>query len=291
MSKKLNLPSMNGLRAFESAGRHLTFRAAAEELDVTQGAVAQQVRGLENDLGLRLFRRESRGLALTAEGYDYHAVVSRALLQISNTTERLKPSPTSVTISVTPTFASKWLIPRLPEFTRNHPDIDSRITATERVLSFHTDGIDLAVRQGQPPASARLTADLLFRQDIIAICSPGLLRDRAVPLSETTLSSLPLIHDTHDLWPLFLQEHEGAQTEMIKGLRFSQTTLCIDAALAGQGVALASRFLVERDLAEGRLVQVVPKILRGDQDFYLIAPRQHVSAAATKVCDWLKCSG
>lgn len=291
MSKKLNLPSMNGLRAFESAGRHLTFRAAAEELDVTQGAVAQQVRGLENDLGLRLFRRESRGLAFTAEGYDYHAAVSRALLQISNSTERLKPSPSSVTISVTPTFASKWLIPRLPEFTRNHPDIDLRITATERVLSFHTDGIDLAVRQGQPPASARLTADLLFRQDIIAICSPGLLRDRAAPLSETALSSLPLIHDTHDLWPLFLQEHEGAQTEMIKGLRFSQTTLCIDAALAGQGVALASRFLVERDLAEGRMVQVVPKILRGDQDFYLLAPRQHVSAAATKVCDWLKCSG
>jgi len=291
VSKKLNLPSMNGLRAFESAGRHLTFRAAAEELDVTQGAVAQQVRGLENDLGLRLFRRESRGLAFTAEGYDYHAAVSRALLQISNTTERLKPSPSSVTISVTPTFASKWLIPRLPEFTRKHPDIDLRITATEKMLSFHADGIDLAVRQGQPPSSARLTADLLFRQKVIAICSPVLLKDLALPQNETVLTKLPLLHDIHDLWPLFLQEYEGEHTFPIKGLRFSQTTLCIDAALAGQGVALASRFLVERDLADGRLVQVVPKVLQGGQDFYLLAPRQHVSAAATKVCDWLKCSG
>ena len=290
MSKKLNLPSMNGLRAFESAGRHLTFRAAAEELDVTQGAVAQQVRGLENDLGLRLFRRESRGLAFTAEGYDYHVAVSRALLQISNTTERLKPSPSSVTISVTPTFASKWLIPRLPEFTRKHPDIDLRITATEKILSFHADGIDLAVRQGQPPSSARLTADLLFRQKVIAICSPFLLKDFALPQNETVLTKLPLLHDIHDLWPLFLQEYEGEHRFPIKGLRFSQTTLCIDAALAGQGVALASRFLVERDLADGRLVQVVPKVLQGGQDFYLLAPRQHVSAAATKVCDWLKCS-
>ena len=291
MSKKLNLPSMNGLRAFESAGRHLTFRAAAEELDVTQGAVAQQVRGLENDLGLRLFRRESRGLAFTAEGYDYHAAVSRALLQISNTTERLKPSPSSVTISVTPTFASKWLIPRLPEFTRKHPDIDLRITATEKMLSFHADGIDLAVRQGQPPSSARLTADLLFRQKVIAICAPVLLKDFALPQNETVLTKLPLLHDIHDLWPLFLQEYGGEHRFPIKGLRFSQTTLCIDAALAGQGVALASRFLVERDLADGRLVQVVPKVLQGGQDFYLLAPRQHMSAAATKVCDWLKSSG
>lgn len=279
---------MNGLRAFESAGRHLTFRAAAEELGVTQGAVAQQVRGLESDLGIRLFLRESRGLALTAQGHDYHAAVSRSLAQISNATERLQPSPSKVTISATPTFASKWLIPRLAEFTEKHPGVDLRVTATEKVLSFHTDGIDLAIRQGEPPSSAYLTTHLLFPQDIIAVCSPALLVDRSQGLVANELASLPLLHDTHDLWPSYLEMIDGPTTCQIRGLRFSQTTLCIDAALAGQGVALASRFLVERDLADGRLVQPIPETLKGEQNFYLLEPRNNQSVATIKVSNWLK---
>ncbi|MEO9525426.1 LysR substrate-binding domain-containing protein [Marinobacter alexandrii] len=288
MPTKLNLPSMNGLRAFESAGRHLTFRAAAEELGVTQGAVAQQVRGLESDLGIRLFLRESRGLALTAQGHDYHAAVSRSLAQISSATERLQPSPSKVTISATPTFASKWLIPRLAEFTEQHSDIDLRVTATEKVLSFYTDGIDLAIRQGEPPPSAYHTTHLLFPQEIVAVCSPALFTDgpKRLPLGE--LANFPLLHDTHDLWPSFLEMLGGPTTPQIRGLRFSQTTLCIDAALAGQGVALASRFLVERDLNDGRLIQPVLETLKGEQNFYLLAPRHDQSVAARKVSNWLK---
>lgn len=148
MSTELDLPPLNGLRAFAAAGRHLTFRAAADELGVTQGAVAQQVRGLEDHLGLRLFLREPRGLAFTEEGRAYHTAISHAFSQLADATTALRSSPSRVTISVTPTFASKWLIPRLAEFTAAHPDIDLRITATERVLSFRADGIDLAVRQG-----------------------------------------------------------------------------------------------------------------------------------------------
>lgn len=151
MSDEIGLPPLNGLRAFAAAGRHLSFRAAAEDLGVTQGAVAQQVRGLEEHLGLRLFLREPRGLAFTEEGRAYHAAVARAFSQLSKATAALRAAPSRVTISVTPTFASKWLIPRLSEFTEAHPGIDLRITATERVSSFHADGIDLAVRQGRPP--------------------------------------------------------------------------------------------------------------------------------------------
>lgn len=287
MSDEFDLPPLNGLRAFATAGRHLTFRAAADDLGVTQGAVAQQVRGLEEHLGLRLFLREPRGLAFTDEGRAYHAAVSRAFSQLSEATKALKAAPSRVTISVTPTFASKWLIPRLAEFTDANPGIDLRITATERVSSFHSDGIDLAVRQGRPPFGASLRADLLFPQEVIAVCSPNLTSDQDLPLGATALSRMALLHDTHDLWPKFIEEAFGPDAEQPRGLRFNQTTLSLDAALAGQGIALASRFLVQRDLDAGRLVQPIASALDGGLDFYLLAPRQGASNASIQVRHWL----
>lgn len=287
MSDKTILPPLNGLRAFVAAGRQLSFRAAAEELGVTQGAVAQQVRGLEAHLGLRLFLREPRGLALTDDGRRYHAAVSEAFAALTDATAALRAAPSRVTISVTPTFASKWLIPQLSDFTKAHPDIDLRITATERVSSFHSDGIDLAVRQGQPPFGASLRADLLFKQDVIAVCSPSLLDPDATPLGAAELSRMTLLHDTHDLWSRFLDAAFDGPVETQRGLRFNQTTLSLDAALAGQGVALASRFLVQRDLEAGRLAQPLTCVLEGGQDFYLLTPRQTASTATNHVRDWL----
>lgn len=287
MFTELNLPPLNGLRAFAAAGRHLTFRAAAEELGVTQGAVAQQVRGLEEHLGLRLFLREPRGLAFTEEGRAYHAAVSRAFSQLSDATGALRSAPSRVTISVTPTFASKWLIPRLSEFTEAHAGIDLRITATERVSSFHADGIDLAVRQGRPPFGASLRADLLFAHKVIAVCSPNLIACQELPLDAVTMSRMTLLHDTHDLWPKFIEASLGREAARPRGLRFNQTTLSLDAALAGQGIALASRFLVERDLAAGHLVQPIDSVLEGGMDFYLLGPRQAASDASSHVQDWL----
>lgn len=287
MSDEIGLPPLNGLRAFTAAGRHLSFRAAADDLGVTQGAVAQQVRGLEEHLGLRLFFREPRGLAFTEEGRTYHAVVSRAFSQLSEATMALRSAPSRVTISVTPTFASKWLIPRLAEFTEAHPDIDLRITATERVSSFHADGIDLAVRQGRPPFGASLRADLLFPQEVIAVCSPNLVAQQDLPLDAVALTRVTLLHDTHDLWPKFIEATYGREAEAPRGLRFNQTTLSLDAALAGQGIALASRFLVQRDLNGGRLVQPIDSTLEGGLDFYLLIPREGASTATLYVRTWL----
>lgn len=286
MSNEANLPSLNGLRAFSAAGRLLSFRAAAEELGVTQGAVAQQVRGLEEHLGLRLFLREPRGLSFTEEGRSYHGAVSRAFSQLMDATGALLDTPSRVTISVTPTFASKWLIPRLAEFTEAHPGIDLRITATERIMSFHADGIHLAVRQRRPPFGASLRADLLFPQEIIAVCSPHLVPPDA-PIDAAALSRLTLLHDAHDLWPQFLEMAFGTVPTPPRGLHFSQTTLSLDAALAGQGVALASRFLVQRDLDAGRLVRAIQVALDGGQDFYALLPRQGASEAALRVMEWL----
>ena len=263
------------------------FRAAADELGVTQGAVAQQVRGLEEHLSLRLFLREPRGLAFTDEGRAYHAAVSHAFSQLSEATKAVRPAPSRVTLSVTPTFASKWLIPRLAEFTEIHPGIDLRITATERVSSFHSDGIDLAVRQGQPPFGASLRAELLFHQEVIAVCSPNLISDQPLPLDAAAMSRMTLLHDTHDLWAKFIEQAFGPDVKHPRGLRFNQTTLSLDAALAGQGIALASRFLVQRDLDANRLVQPITSALEGGLDFYLLAPRQGASDGSRHVQRWL----
>lgn len=282
-----DLPPLNGLRAFEAAGRHLNFRAAADELGVTQGAVAQQVRGLEEHLGMPLFERLPKGLAFTASGRGYHTRVAEAFATLREASAVLRPEAAKVLISVTPTFAAKWLIPHLPDFTAKHPDIDLRILATEKVSSFHADGIDLAVRLGEPPFGAALEAHLLFRQEIVAVAAPGLLSERSGPIDGSALAAMPKLHDTHDLWPAFLRQCGVAQSRG-RDIRVSQTTLAIDAALAGQGVTLASRFLVAADLKAGRLIQVVPQILKGTGDFFLLARRgAKRSEGADTVFGWL----
>ncbi len=289
MTEPLQLPPLNALRAFEVAGRHLNFRVAADELGVTQAAIAQQVRGLEAALGVRLFERGARGVSFTAVGRSYHQAVSDAFNRLREATGLLKPESAKVTVSVTSTFASRWLIPNLPAFTSLHPDIDFRILSTERVLSFHSDGIDLAVRQGKPPFGAQFEVDLLFRQSIIAVASPELIGQTSLPLGNHDLARFALLHDTHNLWPEFLRVKCGvAGTPKQRNLHFSQTSLGIEAALSGQGIALASRFLVARDLDAGRLVQVVDGSLKGSDDFYLLARTSGERQAAVDVVrQWL----
>lgn len=279
------LPPLNGLRAFEVAARHLNFRLAAEELGVTQGAVAQQVRNLEAQLGLQLFHRQSRSLVLTEAGRAYVGNIRKAFDLIIDATAVLRPEPAHLTISVTPTFAAKWLLPRLSDFTDAHPEIDLRIVASDRVSNFQSDAVDLAVRFGQPPFGAGLTADLLFEQAIIAVGSPALV-DRLAALPD--LSTTALLHDSHDLWPQFLGLAKGSVATG-KNLRFNQTSLAIEAAIAGQGLALANRFLVASDLAAGRLKQWSAVEIKTGSDFYLVAPRKAQNAAAVSlVWDWLK---
>lgn len=271
------------------AGRHLNFRVAAEALGVSQGAVAQQVRGLEERLGLRLFLRQPKGLAFTAAGRAYHQQIAPAFEMMQRATDDLRPRASMVTISVTPTLASKWLIPALPDLTRRHPEIELRILATESVSSFRADGIDLAIRQGRPPFGASLDARLLFPQQVVAVASPALVGDEGLPLDMTGLGRFTLLHDAHDLWPDFARDVLGHRGALPGGaMRLNQTSLAIDAALAGQGIALAASFLVKADLDAGRLVQVHPGRLAGGRDFYLLS-RSALSrgAAVEAVVEWL----
>ncbi len=278
-----SLPPLNALRAFEASARHLNFRAAAQELGVTQGAVAQQVRGLEARLGVQLFDRLPRGLRLTEPGRRFHAPLRRAFRLIGEAVDGLS-EVRQLTISVTPSFASKWLVPRLRDFTAQHPDISVQVDARERLADFQTDGIDIAVRQGRAPFGPGLTAEPLFSTEFVAVCAPDLAAQITEP---SDLLRQTLLSDSHGLWPLFL-ERLGVSGKP-RMMSFSQTSLAIDAAIAGQGCALANAPLVSAEIALGRLVRPLAESLVEDLGFFIVAPRQpRQPELVTAMREWLK---
>ena len=283
------MPPLNALKAFEAAARHLNFRLAAEELSVTQGAVAQHVRGLEQRFRLKLFDRLPRGLALTDEGRRYLPPVRRAFDMIADATENLAPGATLITISTTPSFAARWLVHRLGDFAAAHPDIRVRLDASNALVNFQTDGVDIAIRQGQPPFGPGLTADLLFASELVTVCRPDLLRGSGAIRTAADLAKHTLLQDSHGYWPLFLEavglDSADTGTRM---MNFSQTSMAIDAALAGQGIALASRAFVEVDLGTGRLCQPLPVTVPMQESHYIVAPRapRHPQTVR-QIHDWL----
>lgn len=284
------LPSLNALRAFEAAARNLSFRVAADELQVTQSAVAQHVRGLEVALETKLFHRHARALSLTDSGQRYATSVQRAFELLAEATQGVRPQPLALTISVTPTFAAKWLLPRLADFTRSsRSSIELQILATERICHFQGDAVDLAVRYGRPPFGAGLHAEMLFENALIAVASPNLVERLGEPDCAQRLARYTLLHDAHNAWPAFLHQAlpQGPVTTQ-KNIRFNQAALAIDAAVAGQGIALAHPAFVAMDIATNRLVRVLQTQLVTDSGFYLVHPRKtrHPGPVAV-VRDWL----
>lgn len=281
-SQRHPLPPLNALRAFEAAGRKLSFRAAADELCVTQGAVAQQVRSLEDRLGFALFQRQPRGLVLTERGAAYFAEVTRAFDILGDATARLHPLPEAVTISVTPTFASKLLLPRLPLLNATLNNLELRMLATEALADLERDPIDIAVRLTRPPFPSTLEARLLFAQELVPVASPHLIGTTSLPIAKDQLATWPLLHDAHRLWSHYL----GIEASL-PGARFNQTALALDAALAGQGIALACHAFVQGDLDGGRLIQVAPSQRLEGPEYYLVRKRTRTpSPAAAAVWNW-----
>lgn len=284
-----NLPPLNSLKAFEAAGRNLNFKRAGQELNVTQGAVAQHVRALENLLKIKLFVRHARGLTLTDEGRRYLPPVRRAFDMIAEATDNLAPGEAVVTISSTPSFATRWLVPRLGAIAADHPDIRLRLDASNALANFQTDGVDVAIRQGKPPFGPGLNADPLFASELIAVCHPDLAEGPQAIGSPRDILNQVLLEDAHGHWPIFLEAALGnAQIPDIKTMNFSQTSLAIDAAIARQGVALTNRALVDRDLQEGRLCQPFAFSLKTDEGYFIVAPRQPRHPVLVSIVrDWL----
>ena len=270
-----NIPPLNSLKAFEASGRHLNFRLAAEELGVTQGAIAQHVRALEALLKIKLFERRPRGLSLTDEGRRYLPTIRRAFDMVAEATENLAPRDAVVTISSTPSFATRWLVPRLGTFADDYPNIRVRLDASNALANFQTDGVDIAIRQGKPPFGPGLVAEPLFASELIAVCHPDLAQGANPISSPEDLRHQVLLEDSHGQWPLFLEMAlDGAQKFDMKTMNFSQTSLAIDAALARQGVVLTIRAFVESDLEANRLCQPFPDSMLSEEGFYVVAPRE-----------------
>jgi LysR family transcriptional regulator, glycine cleavage system transcriptional activator len=269
------LPPLNAVRAFEAAARHLSFTRAAEELNVTQAAVSHQVKALEERLQVPLFRRLNRGLVLTEAGAGYLKELEDILDRLEQATERLRASEATgiITVSTSTSFAAKWLVPRLQRFRDRRPDIDVRIDANDSLTDFRRDNVDLAIRYGRGVYPGLSSVQLL--QDIVfPVCSPHLL-EGGHPLREPSdLKHFTLLHDQGVVedWRTWLRTAGVTDLDPSRGPVFSHSAMLIEAAIAGQGVALARRSMVARDVREGRLVQPIPLSLKAEFSYWVVCP-------------------
>jgi len=288
---------LNALRAFEASARHLSFVQAAEELHVTPAAISHQVKRLEEYLGIPLFQRLPRGLLLADAGHTLVSELREIFTQLDNVVDRVIDSDSrgALTISVAPVFAVKWLLPRLRKFDELHPDIDVRMSSSVRMVDFHRDRFDLAVRLGRGKY-AGLGSMKLFDESVTPVCSPRLLEQSRRLEQPRDLASFVLLHDdsmTFDpaapTWRTWLEAAGAAGVNPSRGPRFSQPDHAFQAAMDGAGVALGWRCLIADDVAAGRLMEPFDLALPLLSSFYVVHPPAY--AARPKVAafrDWLK---
>ena len=280
MAKKTaSVPALDFFRGFEAAARHLSFTRAAEELFVTQSAISRQIQALEERLGVKLFSRRNRSLALTDAGQQMYRAADVALRTLREAAERIAPGNTRKMVTVTSSlaFCSLWLIPRLSAFRSAHPDVDVRIAANNQVLDLDREQIDLAIRYC-PVAAAPSGSIRMFGEEIVPVCSPLLLKDRARPLkSPADLCRHALLHFDHTegsipwlTWSVWLESAELAELKPAGSLRFSHYDQVIGAALAGQGVALGRRPLVTSFIADGSLVEPFGSDAVTDRAYFIV---------------------
>src|SRR6266550_1015456 len=268
------LPPLNGLKAFEAAARSESFTRAAEELNVTQGAVSHQVKALEDTLELKLFRRERQRLILTEAGRDYLTVIRLALDQIAVGTERLlqRQESGALTVSTSPDFAAKWLVNRLSRFAEKCPDVDLRVSATTHYVDFARDDVDVAIRHsdGNWPG---LDVQRLYSERLFPVCSPKLVAGRNRITKAADLLKFPLLRleDAKNWTRLF--EAAGVKATVGPGPVLNGASMLIDAAIDGQGIALARTALAAWDLINGRLVRPVDVSLRMANTYWIVCPK------------------
>jgi LysR family transcriptional regulator, glycine cleavage system transcriptional activator len=291
------IPPLNALRVFEAAARHLSFTKAAEELHVTPGAVSQQIKALEDFLQTPVFRREKRSLLLTdeaqaslpvlREGFDKLAEAGKILAAKSDTGR--------LTVSVAPSFASKWLVPRLDRFQSDHPEIDVWVSADMDVVDFAVHDVDVAIRYGSGHYPG-LIIDHLMAEKIVPVCSPHLLTGDNPLKAPEGLTAHTLLHDSSTdkdescpTWPMWLKAAGVCHKQGDRGLKFNQSSLVIEAAVAGKGVALAKAALALADLEAGRLVIPFDMTTPTEFAYYIVHPPSKTSSPTVKAfAAWLK---
>ncbi len=268
------LPPLNALRAFESAGRHLSFTRAAAELNVTQAAVSHQIKALEERLGVTLFKRQNRRLLLTDAGQAYLPSVRDTFEGLARATERLlaRDRGGALTASVLPSFAAKWLVPRLGRFRAAHPDIDVRLSTDLSLSDFARNDVDVGIRYGQGGYPG-LESVRLMTEELFPVCSPALLRGDKPLRKPSDLQFHTLLHDDFQVdWRLWLTAAGVKGIDPARGPTFTDSSMVIQAAVEGQGVALARSVLSASDLAAGRLVKPFEVSMPASWAYYLVYP-------------------
>ncbi|MBI2738896.1 MAG: transcriptional regulator GcvA [Rhodospirillales bacterium] len=283
------LPPLNTMRLFEAAGRHSSFKVAAEELNLTPSAISHGVQTLEQWLGVDLFLRGNRTLALTAAGEAYLPRVRAALeaiVEASDAVPGRKPTG-RLAVSVSPTFGVRWLLPRLARFNDRHPDIEVSVDTNHRLVDFPRDGIDVAIRMGRGDW-AGLDIACLVREQLVPVCAP---RVAAAFRSTDDLADTTLLHvvDAREDWTAWSRLAGIALPPAIRGLRFDTIQMALEAAAAGLGIAIGRLPLVEAELAAGRLVPVFgpPRTCR--TGYWMVTARgSRIRPEIAAFCDWIE---
>jgi LysR family glycine cleavage system transcriptional activator len=255
------LPPLNALRAFEAAARHMNFSRAADELSVTPGAVSQQIQNLEDFIGSSLFRRTPKGLLLTDAAQTALPALRDAFDKLGEAANQLTAAVDGrrVTVTAAPSFAAKWLVPRLGRFETAHPEVDVWLTAGMELVDFASGEVDVAIRYGSGRYPG-LEVTRLMSETVIPVASPALLAERPIAVLED-LTHHTLLHDgSPDAdescpdWPMWLAARGIKGVDGARGARFNQSSLVIEAAANGRGIALAKGTLAQADLDAGRLI-------------------------------------
>jgi DNA-binding transcriptional LysR family regulator len=274
------IPSTTALTAFDAAARHASFTAAASELALTQGAVCRQVAGLEAFLGAKLFRRSGRGVVLTEAGVAYHRQVARRLDEVERDTLDLMARQGrggSIELAVVPTFGTRWLLPRLPAFARECPDVTINLSSRTRPFLFDDTDLDAAIYAGDGHWPGTHCVFLLA-ENLVPVCSPALIAPRR-QLTPTQLARLPLIQQSTRpyAWRHWFQAAGIEPPNALAGPRYELFSMSLQAAVVGLGVALVPEYDLDDELTAGRLVIPISRPCPSDRGYYFVAPERNAS--------------
>jgi LysR family glycine cleavage system transcriptional activator len=280
METRRRLPPLNALRAFEAAARHLNFSRAADELSVTPGAVSQQIQNLEDYVGVSLFKRTPKGLLLTDAAQTALPALRDAFDRLAEASSLLTAAVDGrrLTLTAPPSFAAKWLVPRLKRFEEVYPSVDVWLSADMDIVDFAAGEIDLAIRYGAGRYPG-LELQRLLTETVILVASPVLIADNPLERLED-LANHTLLHDgSPDAdescpdWAMWLAARGVRGVDGSRGPRFNQSSLVIEAATGGRGIALAKRTLAQDDLDAGRLVAPLQIATAVDFAYYIVHPK------------------
>ncbi|WP_377842121.1 transcriptional regulator GcvA [Bosea sp. UC22_33] len=272
------LPSLPSLTIFEASARHSSFTRAAEELNLSQSAVSKQVQSLEAFLGLRLFERVRQRIVLTEAGQLYLARVREALeIMESATMEALafQGGGGILNIATLPTFGARWLAPRIGGFQALHPRIALSLTVRTWPFDLVEENIDIAVYYGEKPWPGG-PSDLLMEEEVVPVCALSLLAPRGPLRAVTDLGRLALLHHRARprAWKDWLQLAGGGDVNPFHGVRFEQFEMIIQAAISGMGMAIVPRFMIEAELADGKLIAPFAPAMKSPESYYLVCPER-----------------